>query len=118
MQREIIWYEASSPAVLGFDASDFHRIEEPCRNDSTSALNIVIEAQLLVSVLSQQVKAMIVGKIFELEESSWPFVLDRTHELIDQRVKLGIRKTWVALTEIELIFEKSLSDREWRWGKA
>lgn len=56
--------------------------QEASHGDGASALNVIVEAQVCVTVLAEEGAGVRVGEVLELDESVGPAVLHSLHELV------------------------------------
>jgi len=93
---------------VGDGASIQRQFDLPSKNDSTSTLNIVIEALVLVPIPVEVVEGLFTLEVFELHNHFREDITGSLHELIHELLLLGHRDTLGAKTQIQRIFQVGL----------
>mmetsp|Transcript_20442 Transcript_20442/g.47953 ORF Transcript_20442/g.47953 Transcript_20442/m.47953 type:complete len:488 (+) Transcript_20442:412-1875(+) len=77
-----------------------------CRG--AGSLDVVVEAEVIVSVLVEQPLCYGAVKVFELDQDVGPAIPDRVHELIDQVIVFLSTKSLLGDTNVEFVVQEFL----------
>ena len=75
-------------------------------NHSASALNVVVEAAVFVTVAFEQFETVLVAKVLELHEHVRPALRHLLHEYIEEFDVFVEAQAWMLVANVELIGEQ------------
>ncbi len=83
--------------------------QETRKRNGTSALNVVIEHQVLVAVFGQKLPCVRVGKVFELYEDIGPAVAKGRHHFVNKLKELGVCGAGLLQAKVERVVNQLLT---------
>ena len=84
------------------------RFDIPSKDDSTSALNVVIKAAVIITVTVEVLESLLTFKVLELDDHVRVDILNSLHELVHELLLDAYGDTLLAKTKVQRVLEVGL----------